>query len=345
MTKKILIIGGAGFIGINAAEKFIKTGWQVTILDNLSRRGTDLNLKWLREKISSKFRFVRADIVTDIEILEKEISKTDIILHLAAQVAVTTSIINPYHDFKHNVMGTIHVLEAIRKMRNKKPALIYASTNKVYGNLIDLKITEKSKRYEFKHFPNGINETTQLDFHSPYGCSKGAADQYVRDYARIYNLPTIVFRQSCIYGRNQFGVEDQGWIAWFIIATLLKKPIKLYGNGKQVRDVLFVDDLVNLYELAIEKIDIISGHIFNVGGGVLNSISILELFDKLSKNYSLNVVYKHDLVRPGDQRIFISDNSKLIKSIGWKPKINLDDGIAEILKWTRENLDSIRSLY
>ena len=196
-----------------------------------------------------------------------------------------------------------------------------------------------------KHLTRGINENNQLDFHSPYGCSKGSAEQYVRDYSRIYTLQTVVFRQSCIYGRHQFGIEDQGWIAWFTIAALLNKPIKLYGNGKQVRDVLFVDDLVDLYYLAITKINKVSGQIYNIGGGQANSISILELFDLLKNNHNLKIHYtKHD-IRPGDQKIFISDNSKIGRAIGWKPKVGIKKGVSELLMWTRENLKLIESLY
>jgi len=345
MSKKILIIGGAGFIGINASDKFIQKGWEVTILDNLSRRGTDLNLKWLKGKYPKKVKFVKADIVSDQKILDREVAKHDAVLHLAAQVAVTTSITNPDHDFKVNAQGTFNVLEAIRKVEGKKPSLIYTSTNKVYGDLTHLRVVEKKTRYELKGLPKGINENNQLDFHSPYGCSKGAADQYVRDYSRIYGLDAVVFRQSCIYGRNQYGIEDQGWVAWFIIATLLNKPIKLYGNGKQVRDVLFVDDLVELYYQAIQKMSKVSGNIYNVGGGNQNSVSILELFRALKKDYGINVNYSRDAIRAGDQKIFISDNTAINKAVGWKPKITLKSGIGELLNWTKDNLEVIKSLY
>lgn len=345
MKKKILIIGGAGFIGINAAEKFINIGWEVTILDNMSRRGTNLNLKWLSSIYSKKYRFVKADITSDQKILDREVAKHDTILHLAAQVAVTTSILDPYNDLQINAIGTFNVLEAIRKIKGVKPLIIYASTNKVYGDLTELRVIEKAKRYELKDFPQGVHEKNHLDFHSPYGCSKGAAEQYVRDYSRIYGLKTVVFRQSCIYGMHQFGIEDQGWIAWFVIATLLKKPIKLYGNGKQVRDVLFVEDLVNLYYIASTNVEKVSGHIYNVGGGRSNSVSILELFDLLEKNHGLKIEYEHKPIRPGDQKIFISDNRKIMKATGWKPVVGLKHGVGELLRWTKENLKLIESLY
>ena len=345
MKPKILIIGGAGFIGINAAEKFINSGWHVTILDDLSRKGAGLNLKWLNSAFPNKYKFVKADIVSDLKILDAEVAKHDVVLHLAGQVAVTTSIADPYNDLQINVLGTVHVLESIRKIKGKKPILLYASTNKVYGDLAYLKVTENITRYSLKKLPKGIDEKHQLDFHSPYGCSKGAAEQYVRDYSRIYGLRTVVFRQSCIYGRHQFGIEDQGWIAWFVIAALLKLPVSLYGNGKQVRDVLFVDDLVDLYIKAIENIDVTSGNIYNVGGGTANSISILELFDKLKDQHGLTIRYKNKNVRAGDQKIFISDNGKIRRSIPWKPKVDLDSGVAKLLDWTKENISLIKSLY
>jgi CDP-paratose 2-epimerase len=346
MTKnKILIIGGAGFIGINAAEKFIKDGWRVTILDNLSRRGTDLNLKWLSGVFPKKYKFIKADIVSDRKILNREVGKYDAVIHLAGQVAVTTSVSSPYDDFKINALGTLHVLEAIRTSKGKKPILVYSSTNKVYGDLNEIKVVEKKTRYDFKNLVNGVDESVLLDFHSPYGCSKGAAEQYVRDYSRIYDLKTVVFRQSCIYGRHQLGVEDQGWVAWFTIASLLKKPIMLYGNGKQVRDLLFVDDLVDLYQKAIKKADIVSGEIYNVGGGRTNSLSLLEFFEKLKKNHGVTVKYKRGDIRPGDQKMFISDNSKIKKHIGWEPKTGTKEGIKELLNWTNDNLSIIKSLY
>lgn len=340
-----MITGGAGFIGANATERFINMGWEVITLDNMSRRGSHLNLKRLKETYGNKFKFIKGDITKDARILEKEISKCDVVLHLAAQVAVTNSVADPVYDFKTNALGTLNVLEAVRKSKKKKPILIYSSTNKVYGDLTNLKVVEKKLRYHLDRLPDGINEEQPLDFHSPYGCSKGTADQYVRDYSRIYGLQTVVFRQSCIYGKRQFGIEDQGWVAWFVIATLLGKGIKLYGNGKQVRDVLFVDDLVSAYIKAIENIKKTSGQIYNIGGGVSNSISILELFNQLKNQHSIEVKWQYEKIRPGDQKIFISDNKKFTKHTGWKPRIGVEKGLTELIDWTKDNLKLIQSLY
>ena len=345
MVNKILITGGAGFIGINAADQFIKSNWQVTILDNLSKEGSKFNLEWLDSIATGKFKFIKADIASDRKILAEEIRKNDVVLHLAGQVAVTISVLDPYDDFKTNTVGTLNILESIRNSKGKKPILIYASTNKIYGNLSDLKIEEKSLRYRFKNISKGIDEKRQLDFHSPYGCSKGAADQYVRDYSRIYGLRTVVLRQSCVYGRHQFGIKDEGWVAWFLIAAILKKPIVVYGTGKQVRDALFVDDLVGLYFKLISKISIASGNAYNVGGGYKNSTSLLELFNRLKNRYGLETKYGYQNARLGDQKIFISNNSKLYNDVGWKPKTDLNHGLDELYNWIKDNLPLIKSFY
>src|SRR3989338_2258993 len=344
MSKKILITGGAGFIGTNWVLHFLNNGWQVTVLDNLSRRGVDLNLNRLNEMHPNKFAFVKADVRHDQDILDREAALHDAILHLAGQVAVTTSVADPRTDFEVNALGTFNVLEAVRKA-STPPVIIYSSTNKVYGDLEALEIEEGETRYHLKHLPNGVTERQQLDFHSPYGCSKGAADKYVRDYSRIYNLPTVVFRQSCIYGQNQFGIEDQGWLAWFTIATLFKKPITLYGNGKQVRDVLHVEDLVSLYERAIDRIDDARGHAFNVGGGKSNSISILEFFEALEGSHGLRPERSFGKTRPGDQKVFISDNAKVKDSLKWSPQISFDDGFSSLVDWTKNNMSRIKTLY
>ncbi|MEK7178924.1 MAG: NAD-dependent epimerase/dehydratase family protein, partial [Patescibacteria group bacterium] len=303
MKRRILITGGAGFIGTNSVLHFLDKGWDVTILDNLSRRGVDLNLKRLESSHPRRFSFVKADVRYDQDVLDREAAAHDAVLHLAAQVAVTTSVTDPRTDFEINTLGTFNVLEAARKVPTP-PIVIYSSTNKVYGDLEELEIEEKETRYHLKDLPGGVHEGQQLDFHSPYGCSKGAADKYVRDYARIYGIPTVVFRQSCIYGPNQFGIEDQGWLAWFTIAALLKRPITLYGNGKQVRDVLYVKDLAELYETAIENIDDARGHAFNTGGGKENSVSLIEFFDILEKGHDLSLEKGYGDERPGDQKVF-----------------------------------------
>src|SRR3989344_4817835 len=336
MKPRILITGGAGFIGINTAAHFLKRGWSVSILDNLSRRGADLNLKWLKKECG-KFKFIKADVRYDQKVLDREVARHDAITHLAAQVAVTTSVADPRTDFETNALGTFNVLEAARKAKTP-PIVLYSSTNKVYGDLETLKIKEAKKRYELVTFPNGVPESQQLDFHSPYGCSKGAADKYVRDYARIYGIPTVVFRQSCIYGPNQFGVEDQGWVAWFIIALLSGRPITLYGNGKQVRDLLHIDDLSSLYERAIEKIAAVRGEAFNIGGGAKNTRSLLEFFDDMREKHDLKQKLPRAPIRPGDQKVFVSDNGKIKKYLDWKPNVRVADGIPALVTWVRNNM-------
>lgn len=343
-NKKVLIVGGAGFIGINTAAKFLREGWQVTILDNLSRQGTDLNLDWLTKEYQGMFKFIKADIVTDQKILESEVSTHEAVIHLAAQVAVTTSVVNPRHDFEVNTLGTFNVLEAIRKS-SKRPFLLYSSTNKVYGDLEELKIQEGQTRYLLSEWPEGVSEKQTLDFHSPYGCSKGAADQYVHDYARIYNLSTVVLRQSCIYGPHQFGIEDQGWIAWFIIACLLEKKVNIYGDGKQVRDALFVGDLVDLYFKAVNSVATVSGKVYNIGGGKNNSLSLLEFLNKLNESFAIKVDYSFAPARPGDQKVFISNNDKVRQELGWVPQTNLNQGLRLVIDWLKNNRDIIKKFY
>jgi CDP-paratose 2-epimerase len=346
MSKRILITGGAGFIGVNACNYFMNKGDSVIVFDNLSRKGTPLNLELLKKHPQSeKLLTVRlSDICKDKEILKQSVAEADAVLHLAAQVAVTTSVINPQEDFEINAYGTFNVLEALRQSTHK-PHLIFASTNKVYGGLEHLAFEEKSLRYEFKNRPHGVDEQEPLDFHSPYGCSKGAADQYVRDYHRIYGLKTTVLRQSCIYGRNQFGVEDQGWVAWFIIACLLKKPITIYGTGKQVRDLLFVDDLIELYDRILENPEKSNGEIFNVGGGSQHTLSILELLRNLDQLFFLHYEASYRDWRAGDQPLFISNNSKLKEKLGWEPTINVSKGLQTLVRWAEKNQELIASLF
>lgn len=341
--RKILIIGGAGFIGINSARYFLKKGWKISILDDLSRAGTDYNIKKLREDFGDKFVFKKCDITKDTKTLQSFVNKNDVVLHLAAQVAVTTSISYPEEDFRINVVGTFNVLEAIRKSKNK-PFVIYSSTNKVYGSLTQYPVLEKSTRYVFKDNKlkkNGVSENTAIDFHSPYGCSKGAADHYVIDYGRIYGFNSVSFRQSCVYGEYQMGIEDQGWVAWFAIASLLGKKITVFGTGKQVRDLLYVGDLVRLYELAIQNKNKVSGKAFNVGGGVGNTLSIIEYLNSLEKKLGIKIKTTKDKVRAGDQPIFISDNSKIERTLGWKPKISTSIGLDRMISWIKNNQKAI----
>lgn len=334
MIKDILISGGAGFIGSNLVANFIKKGYKVTILDNLSRKGSKSNIEWL--KTVGKFNFLRGDIRKYNDCISA-VEDKNIILHLAAQVAVTTSVNNPKEDFEINALGTFNLLEAARQ-GGQKPIFIYASTNKVYGGMENIKIIEKQGQYLYKDFPLGISERMNLDFHSPYGCSKGAAEQYVHDYHRIYNLPSVVFRQSCIYGQRQFGVEDQGWVAWFIIATMLGKNITVYGDGKQVRDILYIDDLVNLFEIAINKINISKGKIYNIGGGYKNILSVWTKFGPiLEKLFNKKFKIKFENWRPGDQKVYISDIRFVEKELGWRPKVSVELGVEKLFNWIIKN--------
>ncbi|MDD5623337.1 MAG: GDP-mannose 4,6-dehydratase [Candidatus Peribacteraceae bacterium] len=340
----MLVTGGAGFIGVNAVRHFVAQGWDVTIFDNFSRKGTEYNIEKLTNDCHGRFAVVRGDTRRDVHALRKLAEHTDVILHLAAQVAVTTSVVDPQTDFDCNALGTFNVLEAAR-LSTARPILLYASTNKVYGALEDVPVQELAQRYAFTGGRTGVSEAQPLDFHSPYGCSKGAADQYVRDYARIYGLKTVVFRQSCIYGPHQMGIEDQGWVAWFLIAGLFGRPVQIYGDGKQVRDLLYVDDLVACYERAIERIDHVAGKVFNLGGGAENTLSLLEFFSLLAREHSLTLTSTFAPVRPGDQPIFVSDNSAALRDLSWKPTVGVHEGIARLLEWLRAHQRDLAAFY
>jgi len=337
MSKNYLITGGAGFIGSNYVSKLLQRGEQVTVFDNLSRSGARLNLEWLRTTYGDKaFQLIKGD-VKDAVAITAAAKNVDVIVHLAAQVAVTTSVNDPRNDFETNALGTFNVLEAARASK-QKPVVIYASTNKVYGEMEDVGVTEVEDQYSYTDFPEGISENQILDFHSPYGCSKGTGDQYVRDYYRMYGIPTVVLRQSCIYGLRQFGVEDQGWVAWFIIAAITGRPITIYGDGKQVRDILFVEDLLNAYDLAIEKIDISAGQVYNLGGGPKNTISIWKQFGPmLEKLLGKSIPVAWGDWRPGDQKIYVSSIEKAKNQLGWSPKVNAQQGIERLFKWVNAN--------
>lgn len=332
-----LITGGAGFIGANYVRRLLARGEQVTVYDNLSRRGARANLAWLRETFGAeRFAFVHGD-VRDAALLTATAREAEVIVHLASQVAVTTSVEHPREDIEINVFGTFNVLEAAR-FSGREPIVLYASTNKVYGGMEQVIVEERETRYAYRDYPYGISENYPLDFHSPYGNSKGAGDQYVRDYARIYDLPTVVFRQSCIYGPRQFGVEDQGWVAWFVIAALLGAPITIYGDGKQVRDLLYVEDLLDAYDAAVTHIDRAAGQIYNVGGGPENQLSVWKEFQPL-----LESLFAHPIPvawatwRPGDQRIFVADIRKAAQELGWRPQVSVADGITRLQQWVTEN--------
>ncbi len=335
------ITGGAGFIGSNYVARLLGRGERVTVYDNLSRAGAERNLAWLRSRFGQNaFTLIRGD-VRDADLLASSLGDADVVVHLAAQVAVTTSVEDPRTDFEINALGTFNVLEAVRQSP-KRPMVIYASTNKVYGGMEDVKIVEEETRYRYADLPFGVPESQPLDFHSPYGCSKGSGDQYVRDYARIYGIPTVVFRQSCIYGLRQFGIEDQGWVAWFVIAAVTGRPITIYGDGKQVRDVLFVDDLLDAYDAAVARRGEVAGEVFNIGGGPQNTISIWREFAPLlEKALGRSVPVSYGDWRPGDQRVYISDIRKAERLLGWKPRVGVEEGIARLVEWVKAN----RSLF
>jgi CDP-paratose 2-epimerase len=341
---KIFITGGAGFIGCNAARRFIADGHKVVIFDDLSRKGSDLNLKWLRSQ--GKFEFIKGDIrdFNQLKRAFRRYKETDVVLHLAAQVAVTLSITDPREDFEINALGSFNICEAVRQFV-PGAVLLYASTNKVYGDMKEEKVIRRGSRYEYGELSGGIPETYPVDFHSPYGCSKGAADQYIKDYGRIYGLRSVCFRQSCIYGYRQMGMEDQGWVIWFIICALLNKPLTIYGDGMQVRDILFVEDLADAYAGAIAKIDATHGKTYNIGGGPKNALSLLELINLLQKIHGAGLNYAFAGWRPGDQKIFICDIQKAKSDFGWEPRHDIEAGIRKTYDWTKQNLDIFRKLY
>jgi len=337
MSDNYFVTGGAGFIGSNYVARLLERGERVTIYDNLSRAGAPRNLNWLQEKFGEKaFELVVGD-VRDAGQLVVSARSADIIVHLAGQVAVTTSVVKPREDFEINALGTFNVLEAAR-LNQRNPIFLYASTNKVYGGMDDVKVVEKGERWEYDGLPFGAPETQPLDFHSPYGCSKGTGDQYVRDYSRIYGLRSVVLRQSCIYGPRQFGVEDQGWVAWMIIAAVTGKPITIYGDGKQIRDLLHVYDLLDAYDAVIQNIDRVQGDVFNLGGGSENTMSIwTEFGPRLEKLLGRTLPVARGDWRPGDQKVFVADVRKAQRLLGWKPKYDVDKGVRQLFDWVNEN--------
>jgi CDP-paratose 2-epimerase len=315
--RRVLITGGAGFLGVNAAAHLINEGWHTTVLDNLSRPGTERNLKWLISRHPNRMTFIKED-VRNAGALAEHVKNQDAILHLAGQVAVTTSLVDPGTDFDVNARGTLNVLEAVR-VHNREAPFVFASTNKVYGKL--------------DHNNAACKETQPIDFHSPYGCSKGAADQYVRDYARCFQMNTVVLRQSCIYGAHQYGTEDQGWVAHFVHSILNRRPLTIYGDGKQVRDLLDARDLCALYSTVIEKIDTTRGEIYNVGGGPPNQRNLLEVIDQIGELTNARPQYSFADWREGDQAFYVSDITKAKEDLGWEPKIQFDSGLRDLVAW------------
>jgi CDP-paratose 2-epimerase len=333
-----LITGGAGFVGTNLAKRLLKEGKRVLVFDSLSRDGVEQNLQWLHDTYPNQLEVYVGDI-RDLQTVRYVMQRAEAVYHFAAQVAVTTSLDLPINDFEINARGVINVLEAIREQDNPPP-LVFTSTNKVYGSLDDLEFVSNGSRY----YPankvireHGISEARHLDFHSPYGCSKGAADQYVIDYARTYDLPMTVFRMSCIYGPHQYGNEDQGWVAHFAIRAIEGEPVNIYGDGKQVRDILFVEDLVDAFLLANKHIDGISGQAFNIGGGPENTVSLLELLKTIGKYRGKEIPLKFGDWRPGDQHYYVSDTRKFQKATGWYPKHKVQEGVAKLYQWLCEN--------
>jgi CDP-paratose 2-epimerase len=334
----ILVTGGAGFIGVNASSHFASRGWSVTVVDNLSRRGTDQNLSWLMQQ-HPEIRFAKVDIRNASAFEDVLLDcQPQMVLHLAGQVAVTTSYHNPREDFEINALGTFNVLEAVR-LKVPEAFVLFSSTNKVYGGLEDVPVVLGPHGWRFRDLQGGVPEHQPLDFHSPYGCSKGVADQYTIDYARIYGLQTCSFRQSCIYGTRQFGIEDQGWVAWFSIAALLGKPITLYGDGWQTRDVLDVRDLVLAYEAAWERRQSIRGQAFNIGGGPANTLCLRDLIHFLEEELSLQLSPAMASARPGDQPAFVCDLTKAEDKLGWRPQIQVEAGVRHLIRWVRDNRD------
>ncbi len=335
--RPVLITGGAGFIGTNLAHRLLQAGRPVSIFDNLSRAGVEQNLRWLRERHGSRLQVTVADVRNQLA-LQRSVRQAAAVFHFAAQVAVTSSLTEPIHDFEVNARGTLNLLEAIRGQETPPP-LLFTSTNKVYGGLEEVPLRQGMKRYE-PEAPEirayGIGETRPLDFHSPYGCSKGAADQYVLDYARTYGLPAAVFRMSCIFGPHQFGTEDQGWVAHFLIRAMENQPITLFGDGRQVRDVLFVEDLIDAFLLAQARIESLSGKAFNIGGGPSNTTSLLELIQLIETMKGDRVTTHFEPWRLADQRYYVSDTRAFQSATGWSPRVGVEKGVRALYEWLRE---------
>jgi len=329
-----LITGGAGFIATNVAERLLANGRRVRLFDNLSREGVEQNVRWLLDRHGDRVEFMRGD-VRDEAAIRRAVRGVDQVYHFAAQVAVTTSLNDPFLDFDVNARGTLNLLEAVRGSE-QPPSLLFTSTNKVYGDLYDVPLRRRKSRYEpadERVLERGIGESRPLDFHSPYGCSKGAAEQYVLDYARTFGLPATVFRMSCIYGPHQFGTEDQGWVAHFLIQTLRRRPLTLYGDGLQVRDVLFVEDLVDAMLLAHEHIEDTAGDAFNMGGGPGRTISLMELMDLIADVTGERPVFALEPWRPADQRYYVSSTSRFERLTGWRARVGVRQGVERLLSW------------
>jgi CDP-paratose 2-epimerase len=344
MNRNALVTGGCGFIGSNVAARLAREGWQVAVFDNLSRHGSAQNLAWLQAQ--SNVEFIHGDIRNsgDVDLVITR-TQPNAILHLAGQVAMSSSLDNPRRDFEINVLGSLNVLESVRR-HALKSTIVYSSSNKVYGDLLGVTLSEDTQRYTAPGSPEGLDESVPLDFQTPYGCSKGAADQYMLDYARVFGLNTVVFRHSTVFGGRQFATFDQGWVGWFCQQALAVKknphrePFTISGDGKQVRDLLFVEDAAACYLAAIERIESVRGQAFNIGGGIKNSASLLELFELLQSLLSVKLVYRQLPWRHSDQKFFVANIGKARRLLQWHPKVDKQDGVKRMLAWAEEVMNS-----
>lgn len=337
---KILINGGCGFLGSNLASYAIEKGYDLTVFDNMSRLGSDKNREWLNSL--GDYTYIHGDtrVKNDVEQVIRD-GQFDVVFHLAGQVTMTKSISDPYRDFQTNAIGALNVLEAIRKF-SPQTAIFFSSTNKVYGDLEQYTYTETDTRYLCEEFPNGFDESVPLDFRSPYGCSKGCADQYMLDYSRIFGVKSVVFRHSSMYGSRQFATYDQGWVGWFVAKAIEKyqnpncDPFTISGNGKQVRDLLEAEDMVRLYFSAYDHLDDIYGQAYNIGGTMSNSLSLLELFSMLEELLGIKMNYVEIPPRQSDQKVFVADISKISRLIGWKPEVSSLQGVSKMIEWVKK---------
>ena len=336
MSGAVLITGGAGFVGTNLAARLLSSGRKVLLFDNLARAGVEKNLHWLRTTFGDALRVQIGD-TRDAQALRDAVSEASEVYHFAAQVAVTSSLEDPLADFDVNLRGTLNLLEAVRHSAHR-PSLVFTSTNKVYGALDDVELEATETRYrpvEPRLRVTGVSEHRPLDFHSPYGCSKGAADQYILDYTRSFGLDAVVLRMSCIYGQHQFGNEDQGWVAHFLIRALERRPITIYGDGKQVRDILFVEDLVDALLQCQTRMPTLSGRAFNIGGGPSHTVSLMELLDRIAKLLGRQPTVSYADWRVGDQRYYVSDTHAFTSATGWHARVSVGDGLAQLCEWLR----------
>ncbi len=333
-VKPVLVTGGAGFIGSNLVDTLLSDGERVVVVDNLSRPGSVRNAEWLSRRHGERVAIERVD-VGDEPTMRRLVGGSRAVYHMAAQVAVTTSIVDPVLDFETNLQGTFNILEAARRSEPPPPVL-FTSTNKVYGGLDDIPVELDGERYVLTGTPAGVGEDRPLDFHSPYGCSKGAADQYVRDYGRVFGVPAVVLRMSCVYGRRQWGTEDQGWVAHFGRALLKNAPITIYGDGFQVRDILWVDDLVAAMRCAVAAAVGATPRIYNIGGGPDNAVSVREVVDRLAALIGVNPKLVLNDWRPGDQRVYVTDTRRINEELGWRPSVAVEEGLVRLLEWLRE---------